>query len=132
MLYNLKVWGVGEDRGLYFRKGVTPSEPSGRGWIPVSAQWGHSKETVQPRSVTYGVHTENAHFPVFLHCIRFHVFCMLTSQNKYPCKWSYHLVNTWTLLQFHKWTCIPKKYTAVLARPARWSILGGPECLGGD
>ncbi|CAB1342371.1 unnamed protein product [Coregonus sp. 'balchen'] len=43
-----KVWGVGEDRGLYFRKGVTPSEPSGRGWIPVSAKWGHSKEMVQP------------------------------------------------------------------------------------
>ena len=59
MFSNLKVWGVGEDRGLYFRKGVTPSEPSGRGWIPVSAQWGHSKEMVQPRSVVYGgVHTE--------------------------------------------------------------------------
>uniref|UniRef100_A0A673WSF0 Tectonin beta-propeller repeat-containing protein 1 n=1 Tax=Salmo trutta TaxID=8032 RepID=A0A673WSF0_SALTR len=119
---NDQVWGVGEDRGLYFRKGVTPSEPSGRGWIPVSAQWGHSKETVQPRSVTYGVHTENAHFPLFLHCIRFHVFCMLTSQNKYPCKWPYHLVNTWTLLQFHKRTCISKKYTSVWVRKGsmRW------------
>ncbi|KAF0032636.1 hypothetical protein F2P81_014926 [Scophthalmus maximus] len=44
-----KVWAVGEDRGLYFRMGVTSSEPSGSGWIPVSAQWGKSKEVVQPR-----------------------------------------------------------------------------------
>lgn len=46
---NDQVWAVGEDRGLYFRMGVTSSEPSGSGWIPVSAQWGKSKEVVQPR-----------------------------------------------------------------------------------
>lgn len=46
-----QVWAVGEDRGLYFRMGVTPSEPSGNGWIPVSAQWGNSTEPVPPRSV---------------------------------------------------------------------------------
>ena len=39
----------------------------------------------------YTEYTENAHFPVFLLCIRFHIFCMLTSQNKYPCKWSLDL-----------------------------------------
>lgn len=46
-----QVWAVGEDRGLYFRMGVTPSEPSGSGWIPVSAQWGNSNEVIRPRSV---------------------------------------------------------------------------------
>lgn len=46
-----QVWAVGEDRGLYFRMGVTPSEPSGSGWIPVSAQWGNSKESAPPRYV---------------------------------------------------------------------------------
>ncbi len=46
-----QVWAVGEDRGLYFRMGVTPSEPSGNGWIPVSAQWGNTKEVIAPRSV---------------------------------------------------------------------------------
>lgn len=46
-----QVWAVGEDRGLYFRMGVTPSEPSGSGWIPVSAQWGSSKGASPPRSV---------------------------------------------------------------------------------
>lgn len=46
-----QVWAVGEDRGLYFRMGVTPSEPSGNGWIPVSAQWGNSRELVLPRCV---------------------------------------------------------------------------------
>lgn len=46
-----QVWAVGEDRGLYFRMGVTPSEPSGSGWIPVSAQWGTSKGPDPPRWV---------------------------------------------------------------------------------
>lgn len=46
-----QVWAVGEDRGLYFRMGVTPSEPSGNGWIPVSAQWGTSKGPNPPRWV---------------------------------------------------------------------------------
>lgn len=45
-----QVWAVGEDRGLYFRMGVTASEPSGNGWIPVSAQWGNNKEIIPPRS----------------------------------------------------------------------------------
>lgn len=45
-----QVWAVGEDRGLYFRMGVTLSEPSGNGWIPVSAQWGPRKDP-GPRSV---------------------------------------------------------------------------------
>lgn len=46
-----QVWAVGEDRGLYFRMGVTPSEPSGNGWIPISAQWGSRKEPNGPRWV---------------------------------------------------------------------------------
>lgn len=46
-----QVWAVGEDRGLYFRMGVTPSEPSGNGWIPISAQWGSRKEPDGPRWV---------------------------------------------------------------------------------
>lgn len=46
---NDQVWAVGEDRGLYFRMGVTLSEPSGNGWIPVSAEWGNSKEVIPPR-----------------------------------------------------------------------------------
>lgn len=50
-LFFCQVWAVGEDRGLYFRMGVTPSEPSGSGWIPVSAQWGNSKEVIPLRSV---------------------------------------------------------------------------------
>lgn len=50
-LFLCQVWAVGEDRGLYFRMGVTQSEPSGNGWIPVSAQWGNSKEVIPARSV---------------------------------------------------------------------------------
>lgn len=42
---------MGEDRGLYFRMGVTASEPSGSGWIPVSAQSGNNKVVPPPRSV---------------------------------------------------------------------------------
>lgn len=45
-----QVWAVGEDRGLYFRMGVTLSEPSGNGWIPISTQWGPRKDP-GPRSV---------------------------------------------------------------------------------
>lgn len=51
IVFSCQVWAVGEDRGLYFRMGVTPSEPSGSGWIPVSAQWGNNKVVIPHRSV---------------------------------------------------------------------------------
>lgn len=49
----MQVWAVGEDRGLYFRMGVTQTEPSGSGWIPVLAQWGSGREAALPRSVIF-------------------------------------------------------------------------------
>ena len=51
-----QVWAVGEDRGLYFRMGVTASEPSGSGWIPILALWGNATELAPPRSANKHVY----------------------------------------------------------------------------
>lgn len=49
----LQVWGIGsEDRTIYFRHGVTPTEITGNTWVPVCAQLDSGLTTNRPRSVT--------------------------------------------------------------------------------
>ncbi|KAG9264374.1 tectonin beta-propeller repeat-containing protein 1-like [Astyanax mexicanus] len=46
---NDQVWGVGsEDRTIYFRHGVTPTEVTGKTWAPVCAQLDSSHSTNRP------------------------------------------------------------------------------------
>lgn len=48
--HTLQVWGIGsEDRRLYFRHGVTPTEVTGQAWVPVCAQVDNSHTTNKPR-----------------------------------------------------------------------------------
>ncbi|KAI4904006.1 hypothetical protein NFI96_024223, partial [Prochilodus magdalenae] len=45
----LQVWGVGsEDRTVYFRHGVTPTEVTGKAWVPVCAQLDSGHTTNRP------------------------------------------------------------------------------------